>query len=116
MATATRSHIGRKTWPHLEAFLEQEARRLGLPLPWLQARLTADVVDGITDDGILWFSIYCLDTVGMAGANLLLLQVLGVLLTTAGLPFAGAGDWYMTPGTPGLQNWTSSVKAFIAAP
>ena len=78
--------------PHLDRFLEQEATRLNLQLEWLRARLTADVVDGPIAGGFLWFSIYCLDGIGLnlKGNNLLLLlQGLGVMLTTAQLPYAG---------------------------
>ena len=52
----------------------------------------------------------------MAGLNLLLTRVLGVLVSTSGMPYAGAGDWNMDACIPGLLNFVHSITGFIAAP
>ena len=38
------------------------------------------------------------------------------MVTTAGYPFAGGGDWNMPPDTPGLEQWAEGIKSFIVAP
>ena len=68
-ATGCKAHIGRKAWPPFDSFVQSEAARLGLPVDWALARLSVSIVDGPYSGGMLWFSIYLVDGVGLSGNN-----------------------------------------------
>ena len=65
---------------------------MGLPLDWVMARLSVSIADGPYSGGFLWFSLYLLDGAGLSGNNLLMLQLVGTMLATIGMPYAGGGD------------------------